>query len=155
MQGLCSLNLASGGLLRSLCGSRLSSCDLVSRTRKVSVVNVSHPAGVRSCTGAQSYCCVYPLGGDQDLPPRLHYFLTAPPWSLHPLPSFPDQHLFGPALGTQGRSRRLRGACSLQTRHGGHRKACAQEPHRALLSFSTPYLTEYSCSSYFSLCHCD
>lgn len=129
MQGLCSLNLASGGLLRSLCGSRLSSCDLVSRTRKVSVVNVSHPAGVRSCTGAQSYCCVYPLGGDQDLPPRLHYFLTAPPWSLHPLPSFPDQHLFGPALGTQGRSRRLRGACSLQTRHGGHRKACAQEPH--------------------------
>ena len=36
----------------------------------------------------QRYCYVYSLRMNQDPAPRLHYcFLTAPPWSLHPLPS--------------------------------------------------------------------
>lgn len=88
MQGLCSLNLASGGLLRSLCGSRLSSCDLVSRTRKASVVNVSHPAGVRSGTGAQSYCCVIcvPSPTGFRAPMTWVWKVTACPASLFPSP---------------------------------------------------------------------
>ena len=41
------------------------------------------------------------MRGNSDLPPRLHHcFLTAPPLSLHPLPSL-DSQLFEPVLGTQ------------------------------------------------------
>ena len=50
---------------------------------------------------------VYPLRGDRQPAPRLHYcFLTAPPLSLHPLPSLISNCLNLP-VGTQGRSWRL------------------------------------------------
>ena len=40
------------------------------------------------CKTAQKYCYVYPLRGNQDLATRLSYcFLTASPFSPHPLPS--------------------------------------------------------------------
>ena len=55
----------------------------------------------------------------EDPAPRLHCcFLTAPPRSLPPLMS---NCLDLP--GTQGRLQRLKEACFLQTRNGGHRKA--------------------------------
>ena len=42
-----------------------------------------------------------PVRGNLDLPPRPHHcFLTAPPLSLHPLPSL-DSQLFEPVFGTQ------------------------------------------------------
>ena len=67
--------------------------------------------------------CVYPLRGNQDPAPRLHYcFLTAPPLSLHPLPSLISNCLNLP-FGTQERSGRLDEAYFLQTRNRGHRKA--------------------------------
>ena len=53
---------------------------------------------------------MYPLKGNQDPAPRLHYcYLTAPPLSLHPFPSLISNCLKG---------------------------FCAQEPHRVLLSFT-------------------
>ena len=52
----------------------------------------------------------------------LHYcFLTAPPLSLHPLPSLVSSYLNLP-FGTQGRE---------------HKCFCAQEPHSVLLSLKT------------------
>ena len=62
------------------------------------------------------------MRGNQDPAPRLHYcLLTAPPLSLHPLPSLISNHLKLP-FGTQGRSWRPNEAYFLQTRNGGHRK---------------------------------
>ena len=58
---------------------------------------------------AQRYCCAYPLKGNQDPAPRLLYcFLTAPPWSLNPIPSLISNCLSLP-FGTQGKSQRLNG----------------------------------------------
>ena len=66
---------------------------------------------------------VYSLRGNQDPAPRLYcYFLTAPPLSLHPLPSLISNCL-NPSLKTQERSWRLNEAHFLKTRKGGHRKA--------------------------------
>ena len=51
---------------------------------------------------------MYPLKWHQDPAPRLQYcFLTAPPLSLHPLPSLINSCLNLP-FGTQGRSWRLK-----------------------------------------------
>ena len=71
-------------------------------------VNFSPPDGGFSvCKTAQRYCYVYPLRGNQDPVPRLHYcFLTVPPLSHHPLPSLISNCLNLP-VGTQGRSWRL------------------------------------------------
>ena len=92
--------------------------------------------GLSSCRRAQRCCYVYPLRSNQDPAPRLHYcLLTAPPLSLHPLPSLISNYLKLP-FGTQGRSKRLNEAYFLQTRNRGHRKAFVPgDPHRVLLSF--------------------
>ena len=63
---------------------------------------------------------MYPLRRNQDAAPRLYYcFRTAPPLSLHPLPSLISNCLNLP-FGTQGTQKGF----------------CAQEPHRVLLSFT-------------------
>ena len=48
--------------------------------------------------------------------------------------AFPDEQLFEPALWSPGKVLEAE-AYSLKTRNGGHRKACAQEPPKALLGF--------------------
>ena len=56
----------------------------------------------------ESYCYAYFLRRNQDPTPRLHNpFLTAPPLSLHLLPSLTSNNLNQP-FGTQGGSRRLK-----------------------------------------------
>ena len=82
MQGLHSSNLDSGGLSdEHLWFLRSSSNDFLSRMKNVhQVLNI--------CRRSQRYCYMYPLKPNQDLASRLHcFFLTAPPWSLYPLPS--------------------------------------------------------------------
>jgi len=66
---------------------------------------------------------VHPLRENQDPAPRLHCCcLTAPPWSLPPLPSLISTCLNLP-LGTQGSPRRLKEAHVLRTSNGGQGKA--------------------------------
>ena len=62
-----------------------------------------------------------PWGGTRTLPRGFTILLTAPPWSLHPLPSLTSNCL-NLLFGSQGMSRRLKPIP--QTRKGGHRKAC-------------------------------
>ena len=86
------------------------------------VVNIFHLVGFLFCRGAQRYCYVYHLRGNQDPASRLHYcFLTVPPWCLRPLPSLISSCL-NLAIGTQGRSWRLNEAYFLQARNSGHGK---------------------------------
>ena len=60
---------------------------------------------------------VYPLRGNQDPAPRLHYcYLTALPLSFHSLISMLEPTLWNSGKGTQ-------------------KGFCAQEPHRVLLGF--------------------
>ena len=56
---------------------------------------------------SERYCDVYSLRRRRDPALRLCYFLTALPWSLHPLPSLISNCLNLP-FGTQGRSMRLK-----------------------------------------------
>ena len=96
--------------------------------------------GLSSCRRTQRYCSVYPLRGSQDPAPRRHYcLLTAPPLSLHPVPSLINNCLNLP-FWTQGRSRSLDEAYFLQTRNRGQGKDCIQEgpTGSCLVSLSQP-----------------
>ena len=80
--------------------------------------------GLSSCRRTQRCCytSVYPLRKNQDSAPKRHYyFLTASPLVLHPLPS-PISNCLNLLFETQGRSRRLNEAYSLQIRNRRLRK---------------------------------
>ena len=101
-------------------------------------VTILHPGrGLSSYRRTQRYCYVCSFRRNQDPVPWLHYcFLTAPPLSLHSLPSLISNCLSLP-FGTQGSSRRLNEAYFLQTRNRGHGKDLyLGGPHRVPLSFS-------------------
>ena len=71
----------------------------------------------------QRDCSVHSLRRNQDLVPRLRdCLLTAPPWSLQPLPALMS-NLLTLLFGTQGGSWRLKPIPQKQEM-GGHRKAC-------------------------------
>ena len=60
------------------------------------------------CKTAQRYCCIYPLRGNQDSAPRLHFcFLTSPPLSPYSLP-FLISNFWNLPFGTQGKSWKLK-----------------------------------------------
>ena len=72
-------------------------------------VTVVHPGGgLNSYRKTQRYCNVYPLRGNQDPAPSLHYcFLTAFPLFLHSLTFLMSNSLNLP-FETQGRSEKLK-----------------------------------------------
>ena len=83
-----------------------------------------------SYVGDLLYGYVYPLKGNQDPVPRLHYcFLTAPPLSLHPLPSLISNCLNLP-FGTQERSWRLESVPYKQEMGNTERLPCPGAPQR-------------------------
>ena len=80
------------------------------------------------------------LEGEPGSCPKDVLLLAGPPLSLHRLPSLTSNCL-NLLLRTEGRLWKLNEAHFLKTRNGGHRRLCAQEPHRALLGYhaSSPH----------------
>ena len=89
--------------------SRLSNCDLLSEMKNPSSSSLRLPfVGGFGSTEELKDSYMYPSRWNQDPAPRLHYcFLTAPPLSLHPLPSLISNSLNLP-FGTQRMSWRLK-----------------------------------------------
>ena len=82
---------------------------------------------------------MYPLRQNQDPVPRLHYCsLTAPPFSLYPLPSLISNYLNLP-FGNQGRSWKLK-PIPYKQEMGTQKGFRTQEPHKVLLGFISPHL---------------
>ena len=109
VQGLHSFNLASGNVLMSLSGYfNLASGGLLWNEE----CYIFYLGDFSSIKSSKILLCVS-LEMEQDPAPRLHYcFLSAPPLSLHPLPSLISNYLNLP-FGTQGRSWRLNRKASL------------------------------------------
>ena len=86
-------------------------CSMVwwsSFQNKECFINIFQLLGVQFCRRTQRYCYVYSLRRDQDPAGKLHEcLLTAPLWSLHPLPSLISNCSKLP-FGTQGKSWRLK-----------------------------------------------
>ena len=86
------------------------------------------------------YYHVYSLRGNQDPAPSLYYCcLTAPLLPLHPLPSLTISCL-NLALGTQGRYGGWWGPFPKNKKWRAQKGFCAQESHRAVLSFIKNYV---------------
>ena len=91
--------------------------------RASSVVNIFHLVGALVLQKSAKVLFCVSLEGSQDPAPRLHCcFLTALPWSLHPLPSLISNCL-NLHFGTQGRGHRKAfvprsptGSCSVSDR---------------------------------------
>ena len=104
---------------------------------------LSPPGSFHVCKAAQRYCYVYPLRGNQDPTPRLHYcLLIAPqtpslPW-LATVWTRPLEHREGHRGGMKPISCKQKNVWGVRGRGAlwAQKDSCAQEPYKVLLSFT-------------------